>query len=253
VLPLIEEDYPKVRYIFLTLTVKNCKIEELKSTIKWMNQSWHKLIRKKTFPGIGFVKSTEVTRNRDQNTVHPHFHILIMVNPSYFDGKNYMNQKEWMKLWKDSLKINYDPVINIKIVKPKSQSKSNDSNIDSANIKTRLIAAAHETLKYTVKEQDLIGKGTSDDAKFLEELTCQMHKTRAVSLGGIFKEYLSESGLEDDATDAYLESQENLDELPMDESKNLVEAQPEVEEEDNGSDTIYFGWRENLKRYVKKN
>ncbi|PSB00341.1 protein rep, partial [Merismopedia glauca] len=110
-IPLVEKDYPKARYIFLTLTLKNCRVEELKDTIKWMNKSWIKLTKKKCFPGIGYVKSTEVTRNREEGTVHPHFHILIMVPPGYFNDRSYLNQKQWSELWKLALNVQYTPVV----------------------------------------------------------------------------------------------------------------------------------------------
>ena len=60
---------------------------------------------------------------------------------------------------------------------------------------TSILDAVKEVAKYTVKPDDLIAED-----KWLIELTKQLHKTRAISLGGVLKQYLSE----DDATNQEL-------------------------------------------------
>lgn len=85
-IPEIMSDYKSARWFFLTLTVKNCDIKDLKSTIQEMNKAFKKLIKRKTFIkyNLGFVKTTEITRNKKDNSAHPHFHILLLMNSSYF-------------------------------------------------------------------------------------------------------------------------------------------------------------------------
>jgi plasmid rolling circle replication initiator protein Rep len=228
-LPFIQDQYPKHRYIFLTLTVKNCQLEELNSTIKLMNKGWDRMSKKKDFPAVGFAKSIEVTRNRTELTVHPHFHILMMVSPDYFAGRNYINYEKWMELWKSALRISYDPIVNVKVVKPKSQSTDDSKASSEQDLQATLGKAIRETFKYSVKEQDLIGKNTKEDKNFLEELTVQMKRVRAISLGGVFKQYLSEEDPKD-----------YIDEGKADEKAN-----------EDMVESLYFGWRENYKRYVK--
>jgi plasmid rolling circle replication initiator protein Rep len=172
-LPLIERDYPKVRWLHLTLAVRNCEITSLRDTLKLMNAAWKRVTLLKKFPAIGYFKSLEITRGQD-GTAHPHFHILLMVQPGYF-GKNYINQKEWIEIWKKSLRVDYDPTAHIQSIKV----IGDDGNI---------LEAVKEVAKYTVKGDDLIA-----EKGWLEELTRQIHKTRAISLGGILKEYLSEN------------------------------------------------------------
>jgi plasmid rolling circle replication initiator protein Rep len=208
--PAIQYDFPKARFIFLTLTVRNCDVKDLRSTLKEMNESFHRLVKRKEFPAIGFVKSLEVTRS-EIGEAHPHFHILMMVNSSYFDGKNYLSQERWGLLWKDCLRISYDPMVNVKAIKPKKGKPESEA----------LPSAICETFKYSIKPADLIS-----DKDFLLELTNQLHKTRAVSLGGEFKNYL----IEDEPDDLIGES-EKLDELL--------------------SSSVTFGWREMLNRYVQ--
>jgi plasmid rolling circle replication initiator protein Rep len=208
--PAILKDHPKARFIFLTLTVRNCSIEDLRSTVQEMNKAFHRLIKRKEFPAIGFAKSLEITRGKD-GSAHPHFHVLMMVQPKYFDGKNYLSQNRWTDLWKDVLRVDYTPVVNVKAVKPNKNRPESEA----------LPSAICETFKYSVKPEDLVS-----DRAWLVELTTQLHKTRAINLGGVFKQYLSEEEPEDLIGDS--------------------------DEDEPCSDVVItFGWREYLKRYCK--
>lgn len=209
-LPSIITAYPSHRYIFITLTVKNCPLPELAKTIAMMNQGFGRLTKRKAWPGVGWVKSVEVTRNAKTDEAHPHFHVLVMVRAGYFKSGNYLRQDKWRELWKSVLKLDYLPVVNVKAVK---------TNLQLG--KDNLIVALLETLKYGVKESDLIA-----DAEWLQELTSQLHKTRAVSVGGVFKDFLKEDEPEDLI---------NVDDLP--------------DGQETGDPSFYFGWREAIQRY----
>jgi plasmid rolling circle replication initiator protein Rep len=192
VLPLIERDYPKARWLHLTLTVRNCQITDLRYTLKLMNAAWKRVSELKKFPAIGFFKSLEVTRGKD-GSAHPHFHILMMVNSSYFQGASYIKQDKWVEMWKKALRVDYDPGAHIQAIK-----------IDSIQEISNILK---EVVKYTVKGDDLV-----HDRDWLIEYTKQVHKTRAISLGGVLKKYLSE----EEATNEELvlgESTESLNEL----------------------------------------
>ena len=210
-MPKIIEDYPTHRYLMLTLTVRNCHIEELRDTISWMNKSWERLSKRKAFPGVGFIKSLEVTRKEDDGTAHPHFHVLLMVPSGYFGSSGgYLNHDKWMKIWRSCLRIQYDPTVDIRAIRPKSEQ--------------HLIGALRETLKYTTKPEHLI-----QDADWFIELTKQMHKTRAISLGGIFKKYLSES-----------------------EPDDYITEEPSPDTEQVNDERFLFNWMEDVKRYARK-
>ena len=52
--------------------------------------------------------------------MHPHFHILIQVSPSY--GKNkgyYISQSEFTDLWQNALKVDYKPIVDVRVIRPK--------------------------------------------------------------------------------------------------------------------------------------
>jgi plasmid rolling circle replication initiator protein Rep len=172
VLPLIGQDYPKVRWLHLTLAIRNCEITSLRDNLKLMNAAWKRLTELKIFPAIGWFKSLEITRGED-GTAHPHFHILLMVNSSYFQGANYIKQDKWIQCWKKSLRVDYDPTSHIQAIKGFGE----DSILD----------AVKEVAKYTVKGDDLVA-----EQEWLAEYTRQVHKMRAIAVGGILKKYLSE-------------------------------------------------------------
>jgi plasmid rolling circle replication initiator protein Rep len=204
VLPKIVKDFPTHRWLFLTLTVKNCHITELKETLTWMNKSWQRLTQLKAFPAEGWLRSTEVTRGRD-GSAHPHFHCLLMVKPGYF-GKNYIKQEEWVEMWRRSLRTDYNPVLDVQALKKGQQP----------------MQLVPELLKYCVKESDLVV-----DRKWFIELTRQLHKTKAVVVGGILRQYLAE--LEKEPDDLIGEDDEGEGGL------------------DEGH--LYFGWKRKLKKY----
>ena len=191
-LPAIAEANPGARWIFLTLTVRNCPISELGDTLTDMNAAWNRLTQRKEFrPVTGWIRTTEVTRGAD-GSAHPHFHGLLMVPPSWFTGKHYVKQYRWTELWADCFKADYTPVVDVRAVKPKVPT-GGQTQIEA--IGQALQGAIAETLKYSTKPEDMM----ADDGWFLE-LTRQTHKRRFVATGGVLKNVLKV----DEETDADL-------------------------------------------------
>jgi len=174
-LPSIEAAYPKARWLFLTLTVRNCAITDLRRTLHSMSKAWGRLTKRPEFASNvqGWVRATEVTRGQD-DSAHPHFHCLLMVKPSYF-GKGYVTQSRWTDLWQECMRVNYRPIVDIRTVKARR----------GAPGETPLRQALTETLKYAVKPSDMHGE-------WLLELTRQIHKLRFLSSGGVLKNMLKE-------------------------------------------------------------
>ncbi|NET60320.1 MAG: protein rep [Symploca sp. SIO2E6] len=179
-LPRFINDYPAYRFLFLTLTVKNCEIWELRETLEWMNKGFTRLSRLKVFPGEGWIKSVEVTKGR-KGDAHPHFHVLLAVKSSYF-GRNYLSQKKWCDLWQKSLRCDYQPILDVQAL------KSKDS----------LVGLVAEVIKYQTKPSNLIGSGGEKDRDWFLEYTRQMHGSKAISVGGLFREYFRELEKEPD-------------------------------------------------------
>ncbi|WP_257640988.1 protein rep, partial [Acetobacter okinawensis] len=99
-LPDLVEAHKEARWLFLTLTVRNCPVEALRPVLRDMNTAWGRLVKRPEFQQVqGWIRTTEVTRGRD-GSAHPHFHALLMVPPSYFQGKYYVKQARWVELWR---------------------------------------------------------------------------------------------------------------------------------------------------------
>ena len=206
ILPKVLIDYPKCRWLFLTLTVCNCEITNLKDTLTWMNKGFKRLSELKDFPAVGYIKTTEVTRGKNPvGSAHPHFHVLMMVKPSYF-SHGYISQSKWVELWQKSLRADYKPILDVQALKPQDS----------------LIGLLAEVIKYSVKESDL----TSDREWFLE-LTRQLHRSKAIAVGGVFREYFRE--LEEEQEDLIGKD---------DEGEELI---------DEGH--LYFEWKYKNKKY----
>jgi len=182
-IPLLTQDNPKMRYIFLTLTVKNCKVTDLKNTIQTMSKSFTKLFKLKNIKGInkGYIKSLEITRSAIDEC-HPHYHVLLAVNPSYF-SHYYITQTEWTESWKKSLDVDYNPIVHITTVKHDPKEICDFRSMEKA---------VAEVAKYMIKPMDLIGKGGKKDRDFYIELGNQIHGLKARNTSGIFRTYLGD-------------------------------------------------------------
>ena len=210
-LPKIMEEYPTSRWLFLTLTVRNCDISELRNTVKKMNKGFALMKKRKFWKAIGWIKSIEVTRGKD-NSAHPHFHILLHMPASYFQGVNYIKQSKWVEIWQKVMKLDYSPNVDIRSVKPNHKKGKND-----------LVSVVSEIAKYATKPKTLI-----ENPDWFKIYCIQIHRMRFVDSGGTLRGILA-----DDYDDLInIEEEENLDE----EKKEVVR----------------FNWEKKEKHYVRK-
>lgn len=224
-LPRIHAVYPEMRYIMLTLTVRNCQISELRATVKQMNKAWERLTKRKGYPAQGFVRSLEVTRGKD-GSCHPHFHILLAVPPSYF-GHSYLSKDDWAQLWQEVMRLDYKPVVDVRIVKPRKgsepvQVEGVDLPESIPDPMKSLMSAITETIKYTTKPSDMV-----KEKAWLLAMVDQMRNVRGVSLGGIFKQFLKETD---------------------DDNQDLIVASESDGIKNEGG--LIFGYRQKHKKYV---
>lgn len=209
-MPRLQKEFPTARWIFFTLTVKNCEVTDLSETLDLMLKAWQKLVQRKEFrPVLGWLRTTEVTRGKD-GTAHPHFHVMMMVPPSWF-SHHYVKHERWVQIWKESLQVDYTPVVDIRAIR---------ETVDEAD--DRIRGAILETLKYSVKPSDMTA-----DPEWLEELAHQTHKRRFFVSGGVL-------------SDALREEEESDEELAL--------ADGEAEQSDDGW-RMAFGWDPGSRRY----
>jgi plasmid rolling circle replication initiator protein Rep len=93
-----------------------------------------------------------------------------MVPPSYF-GHDYISKAEWVRIWRDCMRLDYSPILDVQAVK----TGENPSSL------------IPELLKYCTKESDMVA-----EREWFLELTRQLHKMRCIATGGVLKEYLKE-------------------------------------------------------------
>jgi plasmid rolling circle replication initiator protein Rep len=169
--------HPSGRWLFVTLTVKNPPITELRATIKAMNEAWQRLIKRKEFAIVkGWIRNIEVTRGAD-GSAHPHYHCLLFVPKHYFTGQYYLSHEKWVKLWRTAARLDYDPSVNVQTV------KTVDGGIDE------VIKAA----SYSISEAEI----QNDNAWFLEYHR-QCYNLRFFAAGGLVKEFLKADATEDE-------------------------------------------------------
>lgn len=176
-LPGIISANPTARFVFLTLTVENCRIEALRETLQAMGKAWGRFVKRKEFSAVmGWVRTTEVTREKVRpGYCHPHFHVLLMVPGSYF-GRDYVKQEQWAEAWRGALRVDYMPVVDVRAVRRKAEADPE---------KTVPHDGLVETLKYSVKPSDM-----TEAPEWFLALTEQTHRLRFIATGGLFKDVL---------------------------------------------------------------
>lgn len=176
----VVKEKPKARWLFLTLSTKNSiSGEHLDQSLKEMSKAFNKLkmyskVKKNL---VGFMRSTEVTVNKNDGSYNQHMHVLLCVESAYFKKQGqYIKQSEWVDLWQRALQVDYRPVAHIKAIKP---NKKGDKDIQ---------AAIKETSKYSVKSSDYLTGNHEKDAEIVQDLEQGLYRKRMLSYGGLLKQ-----------------------------------------------------------------
>ncbi|MBS8095509.1 protein rep, partial [Streptococcus suis] len=216
--------YPKGRFLFLTLTIKNVSGKELNKTLSKMTEGFRRLMMYKKVDKniLGYLRATEVTYSTEHENYHPHLHVLLFVKSSYFkNSDSYLTQEEWTKLWAKAMKLDYTPVVDIRTVK--------------AHKRKTLKSAIIETAKYPVKPFDVDTEEVTlfsemDKDRITEDLTNGLYRKRQIGFGKLFKEIKAELELDDI------------------EDGNLIQTGAEETTESTGREIVAF-WNWDRKNY----
>ena len=188
--------------LFLTLTVKNCPLQELRPTLSHMHASWKRLSLIAGFPAKAWMRRTEITVQRCRDVsepsrrgatqesalpppggsavmVHPHLHCLLLVNSNYFT-KGYRPHLWWQQQWQMAARLDYAPVVDVRRARPKRTATG-------AQVPEHK-AAVIEAAKYATKATDLIGLGDA-----LPEFHHAIARTRLVGISSSLQRYVRES------------------------------------------------------------
>ena len=184
-------------FIFLTLTAPNVKADELNDEIKHYNQSFKRLMERKEVKSAvkGYIRKLEVTydsqrfiskkmyesraayydkrglkvgdNNPNYDTYHPHFHVILAVNKSYFNKPSvYIKRERWLELWQQSTKNPLITQVDIRRIKHTENKKD-----------------VSEIAKYSAKDSDYLQDETVFNT-FYKTLTGK----RLIVYSGLFKD-----------------------------------------------------------------
>lgn len=160
-------------FIFLTLTAPNVKGDKLEEEIRKYNKSFDKLMKRNEVKNIvkGYIRKLEVTYNSDMSsksydTYHPHFHVVIAVNKTYFKKSDlYINQQRWLDLWQEAT------------------GDSSITQVDVRKSRANNLKEVYELAKYSAKDSDyLISRPV------FETFYKALKGKRFIVYGGLFSE-----------------------------------------------------------------
>lgn len=232
-----------LRWVFLTLTVKNCSADDLQSTVSSMFESWHRLLKTAAFaPVKGWYRGFEIVHdcspyitsqmfadrtsyyksrgfkigdlNPNYRMFHPHFHVMMAVNTTFLRTDYRTLASRFSAAWRQSMRLDYDPVVDVRKA----------FSVTSSGIA--------EACKYTVKDVDYIQPAdwdmTVDTVRLLDSV---LDRRRLIAYGGQMKEWHRKLNLDDE---------ENGDLVHADESRKDVVSASE----------IVFNWSTGYRQYI---
>lgn len=169
------------QFLFLTLTIKNCNADDLSDELTHILLSFNRLMKYKDVQKVvkGYYRGCEVTHNIKTDEYHPHLHVILAVNKSYFSGSSYISHEKWTTMWQRALQVDYTPIVDIRKCRGGSR-------------------VTAEACKYAVKPSDIINFDDWDmTVETLRTLDKALENRRFVGLGGILKEIHKSLHLDD--------------------------------------------------------
>lgn len=212
-LPSVLKEYPKARWVFMTLTVPNVPIESLRDELKLMNKAWQRLKDRREFKSVkGWIRTTEVTREKNrEGYAHPHFHCLLLVSSSWFKT-NYTKQSRWSEIWGECMRLDINPVVDIRAVK---------GGLDKAILETT------KAFTYSVKPEEM-----EANPEWMLKYMEQVHHLRFFSSGGVLKDVTKKIGTKEESNEDLIYTDDNP---PPQESEDSV--------------ILAFNWRKQERKY----
>ena len=186
-------------FLFLTLTAPNVSAEELRDEIDRFNAGVNRLFQRRNVKRVvkGYIRKLEVTTDQEKliteelykrkknyydyrglkvndpnptyNTFHPHMHIIVVVNKSYFGNRDVISKAEWLEMWRGCMNDNSITQVDAKKVR----------STESGNSKAVL-----EIAKYSAKGQDLY-----HSEKVFDTFYRALKRRQLIVYSGIMKDY----------------------------------------------------------------
>ena len=189
---VLEKSYneQKQNFIHLVLSLKNCKKENLNVALDQLLGGFKRMMKRKKFKTSinGWYRNLEVTYNEKEDTLHPHLHVILVVDDNYFKrySQKYLTQSYIKREFGDACRVDYLPTVYIK----KVYSKEERNNLHG------LIA---EASKYVTKVSDVLNLKNKDlKLELLKALSTGLHGRRMSSYGGTLKEIFKQLKLQNE-------------------------------------------------------
>jgi plasmid rolling circle replication initiator protein Rep len=168
------------KWLFLTLTASNCQTWNLRETLKRRAKAFKRLTRRKFWREnvLGAIRYTEVDVGKEEpDTAHPHFHCLLLVRPSMFEGKNYVSEERWRDAWGQALQEGYLPRLEVKRLQGTPD-----------QIRSQVVAVAGYSTK---------ARAGVPDARWLISTTQQLKGERLIQTSGVLSDIAQHLNSED--------------------------------------------------------
>lgn len=166
-----------LRYIFYTVTVRNCTASELRPQLDSLMAAINRMQSTNTWRRrvLGYIRSMEITYNSDidspnYDTYHPHIHYIIALPSDYYDTSSnlYLSAAEWRQLWQRSARLDYTAQVKVEA-------------IQGSDIKS----AVCEVSKYALKLSSVVELG---EATPTQTIAAAVKGRRLVAYGGLYKD-----------------------------------------------------------------
>ena len=115
---------------------------------------------------------------------HPHFHVLLLVKPSYFT-RDYIKQLKWQQEWMDAARLDYPPIVDVRSAK--TSSGNGMSSEDAAK------GAVLEAAKYAAKATALMELGPA-----ISELHWQLKNRRLYAMSSRLRQFIKAGDISPD-------------------------------------------------------
>lgn len=160
----------KREFILVTLTAPNIIGENLKNEITKYNKAVDRLFKRKKYNVVkGYLRKLEVTYNKKKNTYHPHFHVLISVDKSYFKNvKVYLKRDTWLRDWQEVMYDDSITQVDVRRVKMNNNEEIGESVL--------------ELTKYIAKDSNYL-----ENEEVFKYFYIGLRGKRMYSFGGDFK------------------------------------------------------------------
>ena len=226
------------KFIFVTLTVKNCPGSELRQSCDLLYNAYTRLMDRKRMKFVkGAFRALEITHDNNKfithdmyygnkikhiksrahyykklgldvgglnpnfDMFHPHLHIIFAVPSNYFGSSDYLHQSELAELWSDAVGLGYTPMVDIRACKEKYyKAIAEVVKLNSLDdLKSKnLSSAVAEVAKYSVKGSDFLG-GTDDlNEETVKSLLGALRNRKMFQFYGVFRAVRKELKLEED-------------------------------------------------------